>query len=78
MKLGRKIIYDFRNLISLNLCSINIFLFTYFYLKSLWLTYQCKSLKGVYIGEGWTYLHFQAMKASEGACGIADEMFYVI
>jgi hypothetical protein len=78
LKLGRKIIYDFRNLISLNLCSINIFLFSYFYFKSLWLTYQWKSLKGVCIGEGWTYLLFQAMKASECACGIADEMFYVI
>jgi hypothetical protein len=40
LKLGFKIIYDFRNLISLNLCSINIFLFTYFYFKSLWLTYK--------------------------------------
>ena len=40
LKLGRKTIYDFRNLISLNLCSINIFLFTHFYFKYLWLTYQ--------------------------------------
>jgi hypothetical protein len=36
---------------------INIFLFTYFYFKYLWLTYQRKSLKGVSIGEGWTYHH---------------------